>query len=88
MKPIEPGCLVMIISSDNPELVGMTGTVIGRNEAPFTSPDGRVVEGAGWWDVDADHEYLICRPASSLLRIDGSEDESLETEREKEMEDA
>ncbi len=85
-KPIEPGCLVVIISADNPEIVGKVGTVVGHNESPFVTPAGQWVAGVGWWDVDADHDCIICRPASSLLRIDGGEDESVTERHDEEVE--
>ncbi|WP_069383987.1 hypothetical protein [Halomonas caseinilytica] len=85
-KPIEPGCLVLILRARDPRFIGKCGTVIGQEHGYFQSRDGVMVDGRGWWDVEVPGvDVLVCRPASSLLRIDGDDHVTTEEREDVEM---
>lgn len=85
-RNIEVGCLVVILHANMQEVVGRTGVVVSMEHGHFVSYLGNVVDGTGWWDVKVDgFEKLICRPASSLLRIDNYDNSEETTEQDKEL---
>ena len=90
MKPIEPGCLAVVIRSKVESRIGTTVTVIGRTpkDRLLMEADGSFHSSLGCWDVDpgylADNGLYWSARESSLLRIDGGEDESVEEQQEEE----
>lgn len=74
MKPIEPGCLVMVIDATDSSLIGLTGTAVGIvNDAPYPGT---------YWEV-CESPYF--HNQKCLMRIDGGVDDSVTTEHEREV---
>lgn len=67
-KPIEPGCLVMVVDADHKDLIGLTGIAVKqiKTERPGV-----------YWDVDTSthHHNQKC-----LLRIDGGNPDAVQEE--------
>lgn len=73
MKPIEPGCLVIMVGADRrSDQVGMSFTVDRENETAI-----RFFGGRGWWLDDGEWAF-----ERHLLRIDDYQPEATETEQE------
>lgn len=93
MKPIEPGCLAMIVSSKFPQELGLIVQVIKQVDGPVVAPDGyRWNSKPGSWLVGYREPMPACLggPLSmyatyrydGLLRIDGHEPETRQEKRE------
>ena len=88
MKPIEPGCLVVVLNAEHKEYIGLSGVVIGQGVARgFIRGDKSITEpDPSWWSVRIDGSLFgLCRPAHDLLRIDDYDASTEETEKEKEL---
>ncbi|GHB30670.1 hypothetical protein GCM10009038_31830 [Salinicola rhizosphaerae] len=67
MKPIEPGCLVMVIDATDSAYIGLTGTAV-------CIVDGAPYPGV-YWEV---YGSPLCHNQNCLMRIDGGEPESVD----------
>lgn len=87
MKPIEPGCLVVILHAKCKYFVGASGTVRGKNNGcPVSDGSGNArIAPLDWWDVEVDGLNVVCRPACDLLRIDDYDASADETQKQNEV---
>ena len=86
MKPIEPGCLVVITNAKSDFLIGMHGKAIKRSYNEIYSLTARkMTRAAGRWFVDTASGYKACIPEKWLLRIDDYDASQDETEQDKEL---
>ncbi len=74
MKPIEPGCLVMVVDATDASYIGITGTAV--------CVVGSATHAGTYWEVSSSDRFHNQR---CLLRIDGSEPESVESEEDREV---
>ncbi len=83
-KPIEPGCLAIILRADErPELVGACVKILYMADTRNVRPHLVEQHGSRWWALDlpvSPGALELVHAEQYLLRIDGGEDESV-TER-------
>lgn len=90
MKPIEPGCLVVILRGNMANRVGVATEYVPANQEFERHPDKMTFLPKTWrfssgaWEVDvaSDPDCLWVIAESNLMRIDGGDAELFEQARE------
>ncbi|WP_252109079.1 MULTISPECIES: hypothetical protein [unclassified Halomonas] len=89
-KPIEPGCLVVVLRGEVANQVGVAVEFIPAGQSFTIHPDGALdseqlarFKGGGWEvDFASDAELAWTIPAKDLMCIDGGDATTHETEQE------